>query len=162
MINISSLTENLVGEEGTDTGRYGVSRSPSEEAPLLDHHEVWLPGSTVNGSNTNESLRCRQKKLYEHTRTVQAALPDLFLEIADERVETDDGGQPKEIVSYEKAAKQINEGQIITRMVPEIISQWREKAANKGRIESDGDDEIDERHGMISLQELKKAVTEGK
>ena len=161
--NIPSLTEKLVAKEGTDAGRSGVARSESEEAPLLDHHEVWLPGSTIDSSNTNESFRCRQKKLYERTRTVQAALPDLFLEIVDQldqRVETDDvGAKPEKIVSHEAASKRIGRGQTSTKMVSEIISQWQEKSANGRRVESDGG--IDEKSRMIPLQKWKE-IREGK
>ena len=138
---ISFITEKLVGEaygnqEGTDNGV---------------------------GSNKKESLRSRQKKLYDRTRIVQAALPRLFMQLNIESDGIDVEGKTK-IVSYEEASKQINQDPSRITLVSEIISQCRddsEKTANGGRVESDGETE-NEKRGMISLEKWKKAVRKSK
>ena len=141
------ITEKLVGEaygnqEGTDNGA---------------------------GLTTKESLRSRQKKLYDRTRIVQAALPRLFMQLNIESDGIDVEGKTK-IVSYEEASKQINQDPSRITLLSEIISQCRddnEKAANGGRVESDGRVENDgetknEKCGMISLEKWKKAVRKSK
>lgn len=135
-----------------------IARSMSDEASPLDHNihfEVWFLGSNRSSSTTKESFRSRQMKVYDRARTVQAALPDLFLE----RLETDDvGDNLKKIVSYEEASK-FKQGQSTSKeLVSKIISYCRDKSENSakggpGRVEHDS-----ENCSMISLQMWKEAV----
>jgi hypothetical protein len=95
--------------------------------------------------------------LYDRTRTIQAALPHLFLQLTD-NIESDgiDDGPKKKIVSYEEASKQINQDPSSITAVSEIISQCRDDTAT-GRVECDGETEKEKR-GMISLKKWNKAV----
>lgn len=139
--------------EGVDSGTTDSKEAESDNQEARFHYEVWFPGSTSTTSTTKEHLtiRDRLQKLYDHTDADQARLKCKFMEIDDVT------GKP-ELDPYEVALKQINKDQSSTRadLVPEIISQCRDAA---GRVESDGKTE-DVKHGMISLQKWKEAVSQ--
>ena len=104
--------------------------------------------------------------MYDRTRTVQAALPRLFLQLSIESDGIDAKANTK-IVSYEEASKQTKQDHSSTAVVSEVISQCKEESAivcgeTTGRVESDDGESENERHGMISLKKWKEAVRKSK
>ena len=146
IISSYNIIEQLVSNvcnDGIDSGATESNKEESGNQEAQLQYEVWIPGTT-SPSSERLTIPDRLKELYEHTASDQEHLKCKFVEI-----KSDDATDKPELDPYEAASiKDLSATRI--DLVPDIISECR------GRVQSDGNE--NEKYGVISLQEWKKAL----